>query len=206
MAINTYATLKSAVAAYLNRSDLTTYIPDFITLGVSRIYYGSEDTFASKPLRIPAMQTQATGTISSSSISFPSDFLEVIRLAASSGGETWTLDYTTPSAFSKTSNSSGLPTEYTFLNNAIKTAGTGAASYILDYYKIFTAFSGDSDTNWLLTNAPQVYLYSALIEASPFIMDDARIQGWYSLYKSAISGLNRSTQRHGTAPQAKVVK
>lgn len=197
MAITTYGELKSAVANWLNQGNLTTYIPDLIRLGEQRIYFGGADPLPSQPLRVPAMQAQSTGTISSSTIAFPTRFVEPIRLAASSGGETWTLDYASPAEYSAKSGSSGLPTVYTYLNNSIVTAGTGAASYILDYYQSFALLSSDSDTNWLLTNAPGVYLYAALVESVSFIKDDPRIPQWLAAYKASVAALNNSTKRQG---------
>ena len=122
MAISTYGDLKSSVALWLNRADLTAYIPDFIALAEQRMNYGGDGQFPSKPLRIPAMQTQATGTITSSAISFPTRFLEPIRIAGQSGSVTWTLEYCPPDRFSEKSAGGGLPTVYTILNNQIQTA------------------------------------------------------------------------------------
>jgi hypothetical protein len=195
MSISTYGELKTAVGSYLNRSDLTSYIPDFIRLGERRISYGSDAPNPSVPLRIPAMQNQSTGTITNSSISFPTGFLEVIRLKAVSGTNYWTLDYAPPNRFTEVENSSGLPTVYTFINNSIQTAGTGSASYVLDYYKSFTALASDADTNWLLANAPDTYLFAALLESAPFISDLEMINVWAGMYKSTISSLNRSTMK-----------
>ena len=206
MAIDTYGNLKTAVANYLNRSDLTSYIPDFITLALQRLNYGAETPFPSQPLRIPAMQEQDTGTIANGSIAFPTGFLEPIRVAVSSNGATWSLLYTPPERFSEVSNSTDLPVEYTYLDNAIKVPGS-ASSYTLDYYKAFTAFSADADTNWLLANAPGVMLYASLLEASPFLGSDDRIPGWHGMLKSSIAGLNRSTHRKaGGSLQVKVAR
>ena len=195
MSIANYGDLKTAVASYLNRSDLTSYIPDFIRLGERRISYGSDMPNPSVPVRIPAMQNQTTGTISSSTIAFPTGFLEPIVVAAVSGSETWTLDYASPQAFTLLSNDAGEPTVYTYLGNSIQTAGTGAADYSLDYYKAFTALSADADTNWLLTNAPDVYLFAALVESAPFIGDMEMIVAWSGMYRSIVSALNRSTMK-----------
>ena len=193
MSISTYGELKTAVGSYLNRSDLTSYIPDFIRLGERRISYGSDAPNPSVPLRIPAMQNQSTGTITNSSISFPTGFLEIIRLKGVSGTIYWTLDYAPNQRFTELEQDSNVPTHYTFLNNAIKTAGSGPASYVLDYYKAFTALASDSDTNWLLTNAPDTYLFAALLESAPFISDLEMINVWSGMYKSIVSALNRST-------------
>lgn len=196
MSISNYGELKTAVAGWLNRADLTAQIPDFIRLAEQRINYGSDQPYPSQPLRIPAMQAQATGTITASAIAFPTRFLEPIRLAASSGGSDWTLDYLAPAAYSVHSNSAAVPTGYTVLNNSIVTSGTGAASYILDYYQAFASFSADADTNWLLTNAPGVYLYGALIESAPYLQDSL-INQWLSSFKSSISAVTRATRYQG---------
>lgn len=207
MSIANYGDLKTQVATYLNRPDLESYIPDFITLGMQRINYGGADPYPTPPLRVPAMQAQETGTITTSSIAFPTRFLEPIRIAATSNGQTWTLDYAAPAQFSDYETSSALPTVYTYLNNAIKTAGTGAASYTHDYYQAFETLSADADTNWLFANAPGVLLYAALIESAPFIMADERINGWFGLFKASISALNRASHRQGGGSlAARVVK
>jgi hypothetical protein len=197
MTINTYGTLKTAVGNYLNRTDLTTYIPDLVSLAATRIFYGGESPYNSQPLRIPAMQAQDTGSVSGGYISFPTNFIEPIRLYASDGNSSWALDYV-----SAVDNSSSLvnPTTantYTYLNNSIYTGVSAATTYTLDYYQAFT-LSLDADTNWILTNAPSVYLYSTLVEAAPFLGDDPRIAIWFGLYRSIVNGLNVSSKKQGS--------
>ncbi len=204
--ITNYGTLRAAVASWLKRSDLTTHIPDFVKLAEQRIYYGGGEPMASQPLRIPAMQSRTTGTISSGSIDYPTDTLELQRISATVGGLSQELTYMPPQLFAEQANSQSTPGFYTFANNAILTAGTGAADYTLDYYAKFSALSADEDTNWLLTNAPGVYLYATLVETSPFLYDDPRVQSWFGMFKSAISALNRTTPRAaGGSLQTKVV-
>lgn len=204
MSIANYGDLKTAVATWLNRGDLTSHIPDLIRLGEQRIAHGADAPWASQPLRIPAMQARATGTISGSAIAFPTRFLEPIRLVASSGGEQWSLAYVAPERFAEPASSSAVPTVYTYLNNTIVTAGTGAASYTLDYYQSFAELAADADTNWLLSNAPGVYLYAALLEAAPFLMDDARLTVWHGAFAASVGAVNRSTHRQ--APGALAVR
>lgn len=206
MSIATYVDLKNSVASYLNRSDLTSYIPDFIALCERRLWYGGEDPYPSQPVRVPAMQARSTGTITSNAIAFPTRYLEPIRLAGSSGGQNWTITYVSPASYAEASNSTGLPTVYTYLNNEIETAGTGNASYTLDYYQAFASLSADADTNWLLTNAPDVYLFGALLEAAPFVGDATQVSGWYGMFKSGVSSINRASKHQaGGAVVARVI-
>lgn len=204
MSITNYSELRAAVASWLNRSDLTSQIPDLIALAEQRINFGGEEPYASKPVRVPAMQAQTTGT--GSTISFPDKFLEVIRLSASVGGVTNELTYCTPQEYAERTNSQDTPTRYTFLNNTIVLTGTGSADYTLDYYQKFDPLT-TTDVNWLLTNAPAVYLYGALVESAPFLYDDPRINSWFAMYKSAANALTRAIPRPaGGSLQVRVVK
>ena len=204
MSIATYGDLKTAVKSWLNRADLDSYIPDFIRLGEQRIFYGADSPHPSQPLRVPAMMARETGSISSSAITFPTRFLEPIRLAASSSGQTWPLDYVAPNQFDQ--SSSAVPTTYTYLNNRIETAGTGASSYTLDYYQSFASLTADADTNWLLANAPGVYLYASLIESAPFIADMSMLNAWLSMLKSSIAAVNQATKRQGGSLAVRVAR
>jgi hypothetical protein len=194
LSISNYGELKTAVANYLNRSDLTSYIPDFILQGQTRIHYGSDEPYSSVPLRIPAMQQRASGSLSSSAIAFPTRFLEVIRLVGVSGTIRWSIDFESTTAVKNSSNAD-YPSYYAFRNNQIEVSPYGQADYVLDYYQGFAAFSADGDTDWLLTNHPSVYLFAALIESAPFLGDQTMIPAWVGFYRSQISSLNRVAKK-----------
>ncbi len=49
------------------------------------------------------------------------------------------------------------------------------------------ALSGTNTTNWVLTTHPEIYLYASLMEAEPFLRNDARVQTWGGLFDRAIS-------------------
>ena len=68
MALGTYSDLQTAIATWLNRTDLTAYIPDFIALAEERVY---------RNLRVKAMETALNDTIASGVIAVPSDYIEL---------------------------------------------------------------------------------------------------------------------------------
>ena len=68
MALTTYAELKTSVGDWLNRTDLTTAIPDFISLAEAQI---------ERNLRTRQMIVRATASITTEYSAVPSDFLEV---------------------------------------------------------------------------------------------------------------------------------
>ena len=65
------------------------------------------------------------------------------------------------------------------------------------------ALSDSVTTNWLLTSAPDAYLYGALLQAAPYLSDDNRIGVWGSLYENAITELNADSDKakHGGSGQ-----
>lgn len=49
-----------------------------------------------------------------------------------------------------------------------------------------TTLSAVTTTNWMLTNNPDVYLYGSLLEAQPYLMDDARIATWTQIFTTVV--------------------
>ena len=63
------------------------------------------------------------------------------------------------------------------------------------YYKTFDPLSGSAPTNWVITNAPDVYLYGTLLEAEPFLMNDARVQLWATAFKQSITDIQEQDNK-----------
>lgn len=175
--ITTYATLKTSIASYLHRTDLTDIIPEFIADGEARIY---------NDLRIRAMEAAFSGTTSSGTISLPTGFLEWIYLYAD--GDTnqklerkdieWIVtNY--PSA-------TGTPKYFARDGEYLKFGPTPDANTALvgRYYKRLDALSDSNTTNWFITDAPDLLRFAALCEAAPYLANDARIPVWESKYAS----------------------
>jgi hypothetical protein len=60
------------------------------------------------------------------------------------------------------------------------------------YYAKPEAMSDSNPSNVFMANAPDCLLYGALIEAEPFLMNDARLAVWSSLFTNATQSLNDS--------------
>lgn len=58
------------------------------------------------------------------------------------------------------------------------------------YYELPALLDAQNTTNWLTEYAPNALLYATLLEASPFLKDDERLQTWTGMYDRAISALN----------------
>jgi len=65
-----------------------------------------------------------------------------------------------------------------------------------DWLESIRFYLSDSNTyNWLLQDAPDVYLYGTLMHTAPFLGEDARIPVWANLYQSALDSVNLSSEK-----------
>lgn len=69
---------------------------------------------------------------------------------------------------------------------------TPDANYDLEvlYYELPVLLDSTQQTNWLTEYAPNLLLYGALLEATPFLKNDERITTWQNYYQSAANALN----------------
>jgi len=190
MSLATYSDLKTTVANYLARTDLTTQIPDFIRFAELRLR---------RELRIRQMLKSVTTTTTGgdASVALPSDFLEARDLYVSTN-PIQPLTYSSPAVFSrnKRTTQSGKPLDYTILASEFKLAPVPDSNYTLEMlYFAAPAFMDDTNSsNVFMANAPDALLYAALLEAEPYLMNDARINTWGSLYDRAILTLTKSDE------------
>ena len=191
MSFATYSDLKTSIAGYLARSDLTSQIPDFITFAENRLR---------RELRIRQMlKSVTTATVSGdSTVELPSDFLEIRDFVALTNPIT-PLNYSSPSALSNDPVASqvGVPKSYTILANEFLMSPVPDGVYTLRllYFAAPTYLSSSNASNVFLTTAPDALLYAALIEAEPYLMNDARINTWGTMYDRAISSLTKSDEQ-----------
>jgi hypothetical protein len=190
MALSSYSELKSTVASYLARNDLTAVIPDFIRLAEERLR---------RDLRIRQMLVVATAqtTGGDSTVGLPTDFLEMRDIHVNLNPVVQ-LSYKAPNAFYSSGKStlSGKPTDYTVLAAEFQLAPIPDAAYTLQmlYYAKPALLSDSNASNVFLANCPDALLYAALGEAEPYLMNDARLQTWAALYDRSITAINTSDQ------------
>ena len=189
MALSTYSELKTSIASWLHRADLTSQIPDFIDLC---------ETKFNRVLRLSTMEVRSAATLDQQYETVPTDFLEMrsIQITGGSGGE---LQYLPPQQANdnyKTTDT-GIPRFYTIVDGTIVFIPAPAGSYDMEmlYYKAIPALSDSATTNWMLTNHPDVYLYGSLKEAEAFIKNDPRLMTWKAQYEEALSQVMAADQR-----------
>ena len=74
------------------------------------------------------------------------------------------------------------------------------------FYKKFDSLSVTTTTNWLITNAPDIYLYGSMLEAEPFIMNDERVPLWLAAFEKAVSDIqNQDNKDRHSGSQLRVM-
>ena len=191
MSFTNYADLQTTIAGYLARSDLTTQIPDFIRLAELRLR---------RDLRIRQMlKSVTTDTVAGdSTVELPSDFLEV-RDFIVVGNPVQPLSYYSPSAFNRNTRTweIGKPLDYTVLANDFQLAPVPDSVYTVKmlYFAAPTFLSSSNASNVFLANTPDALLYGSLLEAEPYLMNDARVNTWGTMFDRAISSVTRSDEQ-----------
>ena len=189
MALNTYSALKASVANWLNRTDLTDEIVDFISL--------TEADFNSK-LRIRKMISETTITIDAETEDLPTGFLQIRDFFIVSGSTKLPLRYMTPSQMDsiKGTSTTGTPEVYTILGDKLRFAPKPDSTYTatLNFYKKFDALSDSNTSNFILSDHPAIYLYGALYHATNFLggIDKMLVQKWQQMYATAMERLERN--------------
>lgn len=191
MAISNYSELNTAVANWLDRDDLTDRIPEFIALAEARF---------NRLLRIRAMETKQTASTVASqrNLALPTNFIQMRNLQINTSPIT-SLEYVTPEMYDRLYGGSdtGTPKAYTILADEIQLGPIPASVQTIEmlFYKKFDALTSSASTNWMITNAPDVYLYGCLLEAEPFIMNDPRVQLWATAFQQAIADIQDQDNR-----------
>ena len=189
MALANYGDLKSTVADWLNRTDLTAVIPTFVLLTEAKIRRVLRGAVA-----------RATVTASSYETALPSDFQEAVSLYHAGTTYRHAIELLSPDRLSEKRGiltESGVPRYGAILNRSLLLvpAPSEAFSLSLDYYADLEALSADADTNWVLTDHPDVYLFGALAEAEPYLKNDERMGVWKPMFTAGLDEISLKYDR-----------
>lgn len=190
MAITTFAELQTAVSDAMARSDLTAFIPDFVTMAENWLNYGSENV---SPLRVKEMEATTSLVPTAGVVTLPTDFLEWRRVSENTSYKR-TLAYVTPDEAERRypDGAAGLGERFTIIGTSLYTYPLVSNNVNLVYYQAIPALTTLAPTNWLLTKAPGIYLRATLVQAYAFIKDSAEMATQAQLASALIAGLNRS--------------
>ena len=191
MALTNYTGLKTSIADFLNRDDLTSVIPDFVALAEAQI---------NRDVRHWRMEARSSGQQDPADeyMQIPADWVETIRLHLTGTG-TSVVNLVSRDAMADKraaqENAAGTPRMYTHADGQFQLYPTPDATtnFELLYYQKIPSLITNTD-NWLLLEAPDVYLYGALLHSAPYLAEDARLAVWAQLYSAAIQRLNQTSE------------
>jgi len=204
MAITNYGELKSAVSDFLNRSDLDSVIPTFIDFAEAEF---------NRNLRVRQMVKRAGAVIDARFSAVPADFIEAKDLVVVDVNPVQPLSFVTQQEMAQQRNfeytTAGVPINFTVVGDQFEFVPTPDTEYSLEmaYFAKIDALEDDADTNWLLTDYPDLYLYTALMHSAPYLKDDERTTVWAQLATKAREELlarEASASFNGSTPKIRV--
>lgn len=193
MAITNYNELKTAIAAWANRSDLSAQLADFVTLAEADLKVRA---------RLTQWDTETSLTVTAGSATLPNDFAAAVSVQF--GDQTTDLEYMTPRQLKDRGylEASGDPVAYSIIADTLRVAPSASGNAALLYIARFTSLSDSAPTNSLLTLFPDVYLYGALVHAAVYLRDSNLATAAKGAYEEALGRLNgyMDSRRFGNAP------
>jgi hypothetical protein len=211
--MSTLGQLKTSVDAWLARDDVAVTNTDF-----PQILLIAESNIA-RDLRLAIQEATTTLNITGQSIDLPSDFLEARNPFIDDNIRR--IEYMTPQAIRESSawQNGRAGAFYTLeANNAspltagaltwqMTIAGPGSVSTPVDvqinYWARFPGLVNDPDTNWLLVNHYDIYLYATLRASCEYIQEDVLEDRYQAKYDMAVEKQNRheNRKRYGAMPK-----
>lgn len=200
----TYAGLQASVADWLNRADLAAAVPDFIAMAEAQM---SRRLLMDGPVRM--MMARDDLTFGAEFTNVPSDFMGA-RTIYVNGGDTASgimrLEIATPDEIndlkSFSVNQGDGPLRFAVVGNQFQLWPWSGASVTgeLTYWQRIPALAAAS-SNWLLTLHPDAYLYGSLLQAAPYLKDDARVAMWGELFETILADIVAADRTERTAAQ-----
>lgn len=205
--VSTYDLLQTEIAGWLNRQDLAAEIPTFVRLLEARINRKTRCWQMVKRAYAPLTPGEYTP--------LPADYLELkrARIVALPGGGALQqpqkpLEYASMSEIDRIQAETvinQMPRWYCIVGNAIRLAPVPDQQYVVEiiYYAKMPSLAENAQTNWLLADHPDIYLYGALVGASRYLKADPRVAMWKAAADEAIEELTDSNDggEHGGQPR-----
>lgn len=198
MALDTYSDLQSEIADWLKNSALASKAATFVRLIEAQW---------NRDLRHPDMDAFTTLSVTTNTVTLPSDFLEIKSI--------WTgvyppLDPMTIYDLQATYAPVEQSVEAQYLRNYAIVGGTlhfgltpnATASFSLNYYQKIPALSSNNPTNWVLSDHPDAYLWGSLLMAEAYGWNDERLPTISAAYETALASIQASgvKRRYGGGP------
>lgn len=191
MPLDTYSALKTSIGNWLNREDLTSQIPDFISLAEARF---------NRELRVNAMVQRDYTTATLDYVALPTDWLQAVTIAVTSPADTYSaLSYVSTEEYNdlRKDGMTGTPRYFTIIDDNILLLPWPGSNVTVEliYYGQIEALSDSNTSNWLLARSPDLYLYTSLLQAEAYLQNDERVPLWAGAVQKTIADMNIESER-----------
>jgi hypothetical protein len=194
MALNTYSALKTAVAAWINRTDLTDNLADIITMAEALI---SADMSNSETMTVTESSINLAQGASSFTLPLAARGLRTLKCTSPDTKHVSVVTY--EDLVSQTlldPSATGAPDFAAIAGNgsaagllSVRVHPVADQAYVLEatYPAGLTALSDSNTSNFVLARAPTVYFTATMYEAYLFAQDPVNAQLWLNKYRLAMN-------------------
>lgn len=202
MALDTFDNLKLEIIDWSHRSDIDQKVDDFIDLAETEMFQNPIQV-----LKTREGETRATASadITTRYLALPDGFREMRRLRIDRDTGFTELIYRTPEQL-RAIDGPQLPCFFTITSQIeFNTVPDEAYTVEMQYFADFTPLSDSNQTNPVLTNSPNVYLFGALTQLFTWANDDENMIKYENKFINAIRGANKKFRagRYGPNPVMK---
>jgi hypothetical protein len=187
MTIATCAELKAEIQSYLwDRADIAARIPTFVRLAEAQMNRRLATT-RSKIARV-------TFAIDAEFKNVPADFGGVVAWELNVAPVVQ-LNPMRPDQLSNVRDGrttlTGKPYAYAVIGTQFRFFFAPDRSYTseLQYWQKIPALVADGDTNWVLADHPDAYLYGSLLQSAPWLHEDERVPTWANAFSTIMSDI-----------------
>ena len=189
MTIATYTELKTEVADFAHRSDLTAKMDTFCVLA---------EAIINKDLRTLEMETILTVTFNDAFYDLPADYLEIRAIHIENSGARVPIKSYSPQQLDRLySRATGTANGFAIHGGQIELRPAPSVTDTVDgdisYFTKVSTLTSNS-TNDILTAYPMIYLSAMMLQVYLYLQDDIELAKWSEVYNSQIKQANKSAQ------------
>lgn len=189
MAITTFAELKTAILQWAKPN--TTLTAGETALAAT--YVALCEAEINRRLNTPDMETTASLTITSGVATVPTGFRRAVKMSLTEEPYRDLTFYPVPPVAAASNYATGKPVWYTRSGSSFIFHPPSSSTASLRYRRGLTGLSADGDTNWLLDDHPDIYLFGSLMQADVRFMDGEQLQMATVRFETAITQLREQT-------------
>lgn len=177
----TWTELKASMAEWLNRSDLTSKLPEFIAFAERKF---------NRTLMVPDREETSTASTSGARLALPTDFWRIRSIYLDSDPKA-VLQEVSPMVLRRAypDAATGQPVSFSINGRELVFGPSPDTTYtvVLEYYQTIPALGATQATNWLLTDHPDLYLYGSLLQAEAYLFNDDRLAVWKTAHDEVMA-------------------